>query len=153
MKIGKLVETVLLSGVSLLFFFPNVAWAEKIKLLCNLDTEVIYSSGDPSLAKERIQIDIESLGDKLFIFANGTAISFSMSSVRSKTRGEVINSSDTNVFELDAKKPSTADEKMENSEYIKIDRNSGVLYYRYLGKLQKTATGSCVKINQNRKLF
>ena len=151
MKITQ--KTKLLLVVCILLFSTSGAHAEKIKLLCNVDIQTDYSTGYTSKGKEKIQVDIESIKDHLFISTNGIDIGFSMSNVPSELTDEKNNSSDTNMFELDFKRPAKSDGEGVRREYLKIDRNSGILYYRYIGRLTKTATGSCSKLNQKKLEF
>lgn len=136
----------------LLFLLTDGAQAEKIKLLCNVDVETDYPTGNTSKGKEKVQVDIESIKDHVFISANGIDIGFSMSSAPSGS-DEKSNSSDANMFELDIKRAAKPDGEGERTEYLKIDRNSGILYYRYIGKLTKTATGDCAKLDQKKRAF
>lgn len=147
-------KTKLLHIVSSLFllFLTSGAHAEKIKLMCNVDVQTDYSSGNASQTKEKIQVDIESIKDHLYILGNGIEIGFAMSSAPESTV-EKTNSSDTNMFELHIKRAVKPDGEVERDEYLKIDRNSGTLFYREFGKLTKTATGICLKLDQKKRVF
>lgn len=153
MKITQETKLLRVVCILLLFFSTSGAQAEKIKLLCNVDVETDYSTGNTSKGKEKIQVDIESSKDHLFIFANGIDIGFSMSSAPLGSTDEKSNSSDANMFELDIKRAAKPDGEGERTEYLKIDRNSGILYYRYIGRLTKTATGNCSKLDQKKRAF
>lgn len=153
MKITQKTKLLRVVGILLLFFSTSGAQAEKIKLLCNVDVETDYPTGNARKGKEKIQVDIESIKDHLFISANGIDIGFSMSSAPSGLTDEKSNSSDANMFELDIKRTAKPDGEGERTEYLKIDRNSGILYYRYIGKLTKTATGNCLKLDQKKRAF
>jgi hypothetical protein len=152
MKITQKTKLLRVVGILLLFFSTSGAQAEKIKLLCNVDVETDYSTGNTSKGKEKIQVDIESIKDHLFISANGIDIGFSMSSAPSGLPDEKSNSSDANMFELGIKRAAKPDGEGER-EYLKIDRNSGILYYKYIGRLIKTATGNCSTLDQKKRAF
>lgn len=153
MKITQKPNLLRVVGILLLFLSTDGAQAEKIKLLCNVDVKTDYPTGNTSKGKEKVQVDIESIKDHVFISANGIDIGFSMSSAPSGSTDEKSNSSDTNMFELDIKKAAQPDGEGKRTEYLKIDRNSGILYYRYIGKLIKTATGNCAKLDQKKRAF
>ena len=152
MKITQKTKLLRVFCILLLIFSTSGAQAAKIKLLCNVDVETDYSTGNTSKGKEKIQVDIESIKDYLFINANGMDIGFSMSA-RSGSRDEKFNSSDANMFELNIKRAAKPDGEGEQTEYLKIDRNSGILYYRQIGRLTKTATGNCSKLDQKKRAF
>ena len=141
-----------LSGLLFIFSISN-AHAEKIKLVCNVDVVMEYSTGQTDRSREKIQVDIESINDNTFIFANGVETGFSMTTKPTKTNPEVTDSSDIDTFEIDVKHAPKAVGSPAISEYLKLDRNTGMLFYRFVGRLTQTTTGNCSKIDPKKRAF
>ncbi len=149
-------RTAILLSISSVLFLPLLmtsAHAEKLKLVCNVDIETDYPTGNTAKGKEKIQVDIELIKNQIFISTNGVDIGFSMSTMQTASDVEKINSSDANMFELSINREAESENKEKRSEYIKIDRNSGILFYRYIGTLTKTAAGICTKLDQKKRVF
>ncbi|KGM38549.1 hypothetical protein JY96_21740 [Aquabacterium sp. NJ1] len=153
MTVKRTPNSLSIASVLFLLLLATGAQAEKLKLVCNVDIETNYSTGNTTKGKEKIQVDIELVKNQMFISTNGVDIGFSMSTTQTDSDTEKMNSSDADMFELSINRGAKPESEVERSEYVKIDRNSGILFYRYIGKLTKTATGSCTKLDQKKRMF
>jgi hypothetical protein len=153
MTVNRTANLLSISSVLFLLLLATGAQAEKLKLVCNVDIETNYSTGNTTKGKAKIQVDIELVRNQMFISTNGLDIGFSMSTRQTESDAEKMNSSDANMFALSINREAESENEGKRYEYIKIDRNSGILFYQYIGTLTKTATGSCTKLDQKKRVF
>jgi len=123
-----------------------------IKLECQLSSSWMHKGGGKETKNENVLVDIKFIGKDIFISAAGKIFSASIST-RPDSSSEVINDSDETKFSIDKSKKGS--EGKGNSEYILIDRATGVLHWEKVFRASaiSNSDGKCRQIDSQNKLF
>ena len=140
--------------ILILLFTSNILYAGQIKLSCDINLTISYSSGNEENKKIReiYEIDESSNGITIIPVSN-TGLSPSVSTYRT---GDSVNNSDENKWDIKNKSTIQGNSHITS---VTIDRNSGQIFtsHEMIKKDNKTTTfigiGSCEKVDTSKKKF
>lgn len=123
-----------------------------IKLECQLSSSWMHRGGGKETKIENVIVEIKFIGKDIFISAASKIFSTSIST-RPDSSSEVIDDSDETKFSIDRAKKGS--EGKGNSEYILIDRATGVLHWEKVSGAStiSNSDGKCRKVDSQNKLF
>lgn len=135
----------------------GLASASTVKLECTVAVKKEFSSGDIEKGTEEILLEIETSGGITTIqgtFGNGPEY---LSTRKSGSVTEVMDSSDSGKWEIDMSRSNTDSRR---DIFLRIDRNTGALYYQNnfirlpneTGILT-TVSGKCKKVDAAKRKF
>jgi len=136
---------------SVLLCSANLASASLVKLECPVTVEAEYSTGTVEKNAEIMVLEIETINGITFFSGSGRSL-IDMSSKKSKSIVQVIDSSDSGKWELMV-------DTLQSHMSLRIDRNSGALFYQETfnsprgGQIVTTVTGNCRKIDTSKRMF
>jgi len=121
-----------------------------LKLICDVDITNTYSSGNEEKFRETVQVDIEQIGKMMMVSTDGQNISISISNHKNNPSDQVVDTSDSNKFQIYY---ATSRDGEQRSREIKIDRNTGNIFYQLNAKMSVKLLGSCKRVDMTKKLF
>jgi hypothetical protein len=140
--------------IVVLLFTSNILFAGQIKLSCDINLTITYSSGNEENKKIRevYEIDESPIGTTIIPISN-TGFSPSVSTYRTSNS---VNNSDENKWDI---KNNHTIQGNSHITSVTIDRNSGQIFtsHEMIKKDNKVTTfigiGSCEKVDTSKKKF